>query len=69
MGSDAPSVPVSKTMLWAGWIFSAVPVLMLLSSGVMKLVAISDLWIHLVGDFAGAAVAAMTFTFINPSDK
>ena len=37
--------------------------------GLMKLVAISNLWIHLVGEFAGGAVAAMTFKFINPADK
>jgi aquaporin Z len=37
--------------------------------GLMKLVKISNLWIHLVGQFAGAAVAAMTFKFINPADK
>jgi hypothetical protein len=38
MGSDAPIVPVSKTMLWAGRVVSTLPVLMLLMSGVMKLV-------------------------------
>jgi DoxX-like family len=38
MQSDAQPVPVSKKMLWAGRIVSAVPVLMLLFSGVMKLV-------------------------------
>ena len=37
--------------------------------GFMKLVAISDLWIHLLGEIAGVAVAAMTFKFINPADK
>jgi aquaporin Z len=37
--------------------------------GIMKLVAISDLWIHLLGEFAGGAVAAMAFKFINPDDK
>jgi aquaporin Z len=37
--------------------------------GLMKLVAISDLWIHLIGEAAGAGVAAMTFKFINPTDK
>jgi hypothetical protein len=31
-------VPVSKKMLWAGYILSALPVLMLLMSGVMKLI-------------------------------
>ena len=37
MRSDTQTAPVSKTMLWAGRILSAVPVLMLLFSGVMKL--------------------------------
>jgi aquaporin Z len=37
--------------------------------GVMKLVAFSNLWIHLVGDLAGGAVAALTFKFVNPLDK
>jgi len=35
----------------------------------MKLVVVSDLWIHLVAEFTAAAVAAMTFKFINPHDK
>ena len=34
---DASSAPVSKGMLWAGRIVSALPVLLLLFSGVMKL--------------------------------
>jgi len=34
----AQPIPGSKTMLWAGRIMSALPVLMLLFSGVMKLV-------------------------------
>jgi DoxX-like protein len=38
MASDIQTAPVSKTMLWAGRVISAVPVLMLLMSGVMKLV-------------------------------
>ncbi len=36
MRSDTPTAPVSKKMLWAGRILSALPVLMLLSSGVLK---------------------------------
>lgn len=32
------TAPVSKKMLWAGWVLSALPVLLLLFSGVMKLV-------------------------------
>ena len=37
MPSATQSAPVSKKMLWAGRIISAVPVLLLLFSGVMKL--------------------------------
>jgi hypothetical protein len=37
MLSDTQTAPVSKKMLWAGYIISALPVLMLLFSGVMKL--------------------------------
>jgi uncharacterized membrane protein YphA (DoxX/SURF4 family) len=37
MRSDTQTVPVSKKMLWAGRILSALPALMLLFSGVMKL--------------------------------
>ncbi len=36
--SGAQTAPVSKKLLWAGRIMSALPVLMLLFSGVMKLV-------------------------------
>jgi DoxX-like family len=38
MLSDTHTTPVSKKMLWAGYSISALPVLMLLFSGVMKLV-------------------------------
>lgn len=38
MQSDTQSAPGSKKMLWTGRIISALPVLMLLMSGVMKLV-------------------------------
>lgn len=38
MATDVRSAPGSKKMLWAGWIVSAIPVLMLLFSGVGKLV-------------------------------
>ena len=38
MQADIQTAPVSKKMLWAGWIISILPVLMLLMSGVMKLV-------------------------------
>ncbi|HET9359670.1 MAG TPA: aquaporin [Vicinamibacterales bacterium] len=35
----------------------------------MGLAAVSNLWIYLVADFAGAAVAAVTFKTVNPQDK
>lgn len=38
MQSTTPPAPVSKTALWAGRIMSALPVLMLLFSGVMKFI-------------------------------
>jgi uncharacterized protein YndB with AHSA1/START domain len=38
MGVDTPIAPVSKKALWAGRLLSVLPVLMLLMSGVMKLV-------------------------------
>lgn len=37
-------------------------------AGVMGLIGWSSLWIHLVGDFAGGAVAAIVFKFLNASD-
>ena len=40
-----------------------------IGAGVMKLLNISDLWIHLTADFAGGAVAGLTFKFINPDDR
>ena len=38
MQSDIQTAPFSKKMLWAGYIISVLPVLLLLVSGVMKLV-------------------------------
>ena len=38
MQSDTQTAPVSKKMLWAGYILSVLPVLLLLFSGGMKLV-------------------------------
>jgi aquaporin Z len=37
--------------------------------GVMKLVSFSQIWIHIVADLAGGAVAAFTFKGLNPADK
>ncbi|HKB41830.1 MAG TPA: DoxX family protein [Gemmataceae bacterium] len=38
MRSDTQPAPVSKGMLWTGWILSALPALFLLVDGVMKLI-------------------------------
>jgi len=35
----------------------------------MHLVKGSDLWIHLLADFAGGAAAGVAFKFLNPEDK
>jgi len=40
-----------------------------LGVAVMKLVNFPDIWIHITADFAGGLVAAMTFKFLNPTDK
>lgn len=37
MPSDSQAAPVSKKMLWAGYVLSALPALALLSSSVMKM--------------------------------
>jgi aquaporin Z len=36
---------------------------------VMHIEKSANLWIYLVGDLAGGALAAATFKFINPEDK
>jgi uncharacterized membrane protein YphA (DoxX/SURF4 family) len=43
MSSGNQTAPASKKMLWAGYILSALPVLLLLFSGVMKLAKPPDL--------------------------
>jgi hypothetical protein len=50
MGSVTETTPASKGMLWAGWIVSALPVLLLVFSGVMKLVKpapVAEGFVHL----------------------
>ncbi len=42
MSSNMPDSPVSKKMLWAGYVVSALPVLMLIMSGVMKILQPPD---------------------------
>ena len=38
-------------------------------TGAMKLVNFSQIWIHIVADLAGGAVAAFTFKIVNPGDE
>ena len=38
MGLESTTAPVSKKLVWAGWVVSVLPALMLLLSAVMKLV-------------------------------
>jgi aquaporin Z len=40
-----------------------------LGAAMMKLVKMSDIWIHIVADLAGGLIAALTFKFLNPTDK
>ena len=35
----------------------------------MKLVSISQIWVHIVADLAGGLVAALAFKMLNPEDK
>ena len=37
--------------------------------GLMKLVSLSQIWLHIVADLAGGLVAALAFKIINPDDK
>jgi aquaporin Z len=37
--------------------------------GVMKLVNLSQIWIHILAELVGAAVAAFTFKIVNPSEE
>jgi aquaporin Z len=38
-------------------------------AAMMQLVKATDVWIHIVADLAGGLVAALTFKFLNPTDK
>jgi aquaporin Z len=40
-----------------------------IGASTMGLVAPTSIWIHIVGELAGGAVAAVAFKFINPEDK
>jgi aquaporin Z len=36
---------------------------------VMKLIKVSDVWIHIVSELAAGLLAGLTFKFLNPADK
>jgi aquaporin Z len=40
-----------------------------IGAAVMKLLAFSNVWIHLVAELAAGFVAGLTFKFLNPTDK
>jgi aquaporin Z len=37
--------------------------------GLMKLVELSQIWIHIVADLVGGLIAALAFKVLNPDDK
>jgi aquaporin Z len=40
-----------------------------IGAAMMKLLKISDIWIHVIAELAAGLVAGMTFKFLNPTDK
>ncbi len=38
-------------------------------AAVMKLLSLSQVWVHIVADLAGGLVAGLVFKFLNPDDK
>src|SRR5262245_17573856 len=42
MSTETQTAPASKAMLWAGYIISALPALMLLMSGIMKFMPMDE---------------------------
>ena len=40
-----------------------------IGAGLMKLLAFSDLWVHLTAEFAGGAAAGLVFRTLHPADK
>jgi aquaporin Z len=40
-----------------------------IGAGVMKLLKISDIWIHIVAELAAGLLAGLTFKSLNPTDK
>src|SRR6185295_3090395 len=40
-----------------------------IGAAVMKILYLRDIWIHIVAELAGGLLAALTFKFLNPTDK
>ena len=40
-----------------------------IGAAAMKLLRISDIWIHIVAELAAGLIAGLTFKFLNPTDK
>ena len=40
-----------------------------IGAAVMKVLYFADIWIHIVAELAGGLLAALTFKFLNPTDK
>ena len=40
-----------------------------IGAGTMKLLRISDIWIHIVAELAAGLIAGLTFKLLNPTDK
>ena len=40
-----------------------------IGAGTMKLLKISDIWIHIVAELAAGLIAGLTFKLLNPTDK
>ena len=40
-----------------------------MGAGLMKLLKISDIWIHIIAELGAGLVAGLTFKFLNPTDK
>lgn len=55
--------------LFGGYTGGALNPAVALGGWIMKMFALSTIWVYLVGTLAGAALAAIVFSFINPNDK
>src|SRR5437870_3900941 len=62
---------VLMVMIFAGGHISGGPFnpAVAIGAAVMKIVNLSDIWIHIVAELAGGLLAGLTFKFLNPTDK